>query len=330
LLRNLIKRLGHGTSTAEQRDRLTAYVSQSVSRYLLEKQQYDRAISQALADDTAPVSKRIAQVYKDRGLSLDTDFRPNYAIEQALSEVRRRGLLKTVRRVAIIGPGLDFIDKDSGFDHYPLQMLQPFAVADSLLRLGLADLRNLRLALFDISPHTLDHVAQALERARARQPYTIQVVLDRNRSWDPAVSRYWSQFGTRIGEGASALPLPPGVANMDRRALRIRPEVVRLMDPVSLNVVVEHLNQTAGERFDLVVATNVFVYYDSFEQSLALLNIESMLAPGGIFLSNDFFDDYRGIRLRGVGSINVNYSPGQADQMRILSVPAFQPQLPPP
>ncbi len=36
-----------------------------------------------------------------------------------------------------------------------------------------------------------------------------------------------------------------------------------------------------------MVATNVFVYYDAFEQALALENAAAMLKPGGLLLTND-------------------------------------------
>ena len=39
-------------------------------------------------------------------------------------------------------------------------------------------------------------------------------------------------------------------------------------------------------RFDLIVATNILVYYDAFDQALALANIAKMLAPGGFFITN--------------------------------------------
>ncbi|PYR54410.1 MAG: hypothetical protein DMF91_26885, partial [Acidobacteria bacterium] len=39
-------------------------------------------------------------------------------------------------------------------------------------------------------------------------------------------------------------------------------------------------------RFDLIVATNILVYYDAFEQALALANVSKMLRPGGFFLTN--------------------------------------------
>ena len=54
-----------------------------------------------------------------------------------------------------------------------------------------------------------------------------------------------------------------------------------------LNIIVERLDpMTEGERFDLIVATNVLVYYDGFDQALALANISSMLRPGGFLLTN--------------------------------------------
>lgn len=52
-----------------------------------------------------------------------------------------------VARVAVVGPGLDFIDKNdqSAYDYYPQQTLQPFALFDSLVRLGLAKPESLSM-----------------------------------------------------------------------------------------------------------------------------------------------------------------------------------------
>ncbi|MCI0391227.1 MAG: class I SAM-dependent methyltransferase [Acidobacteria bacterium] len=52
-------------------------------------------------------------------------------------------------------------------------------------------------------------------------------------------------------------------------------------------------------NLDLIIATTILVYYDVFEQSLALANIESALRPGGFLLSNNALC---GIRARGTGS----------------------------
>jgi hypothetical protein len=48
-----------------------------------------------------------------------------------------------------------------------------------------------------------------------------------------------------------------------------------------------------GDRFDLMVGTNIFSYYDAVEQRLALEN-GAMLNPGGLLLMNDRLPETRG------------------------------------
>jgi chemotaxis methyl-accepting protein methylase len=55
------------------------------------------------------------------------------------------------------------------------------------------------------------------------------------------------------------------------------------MSVMNVNMVTERLD---GEAFDLVIATNVFIYYDVFEQALAMSNVEAMLKPGALLLAN--------------------------------------------
>jgi hypothetical protein len=329
LLRGVIGRLGYSTSSVEARERLSEYVMRNVSRYLAEQQRYESAVAASVRNDTTSTFNTTSELYRNRGLSVDTDFRPNFAIETALAEVKRRGLLRAVRRVAVIGPGLDFTDKDAGLDHYPLQTLQPFAVVDSLIRLGMAKAQDIQVALFDISVPALDHITRAVTRARARQPYTIQLVLDRSRRWNRRALEYWQSFGTTIGTDVEPLPLPAQVGNADRRAVRIRPEVVALMEPVNANVVLQRRALRPEQQYDLVVATNILVYYDAFEQALALSNIDAMTAPNGVFLTNDLSTEYPGARLRPSGIVRVDYTAAQSDQVQIYSRSTFQLQLPP-
>jgi predicted TPR repeat methyltransferase len=68
--------------------------------------------------------------------------------------------------------------------------------------------------------------------------------------------------------------------------VRIQPAVVASVAPRDLNIVVDRLPLRDDERFDLIVATNVLVYYDLFEQALAAANIAAMLRPGGVFVTN--------------------------------------------
>src|SRR5262249_26942928 len=61
-----------------------------------------------------------------------------------------------------------------------------------------------------------------------------------------------------------------------------RPDVAAALAAEDLNIVVQRLEHDEG--FDVILATNVLVYYDRFEQALALANIASMLRPGGGFV----------------------------------------------
>ncbi len=90
-------------------------------------------------------------------------------MEQTLRDLKQRGVLREgrVTRVAVIGPGLDFIDKneESAYDYYPQQTLQPFALYDSLVRLRLARPNALSMSIFDISSPVIEHMQRARERA---------------------------------------------------------------------------------------------------------------------------------------------------------------------
>lgn len=61
------------------------------------------------------------------------------------------------------------------------------------------------------------------------------------------------------------------------------------------------------DRFDLIVATNLLVYYDVFEQSLAAVNIARMLRPGGVFVTNDRLFELPGTPLAAAGIRDVEY-----------------------
>ena len=50
------------------------------------------------------------------------------------------------------------------------------------------------------------------------------------------------------------------------RAVRISPSQVMRVRTADLNVVLQHIALPENERFDLVIGTNIFVYYEEFEQ----------------------------------------------------------------
>ena len=259
----------------------------------------------ARPDDPASLLDR-ASAFRDRGLALDTGIVPDYTIEQTLRDLKTRGVLREgqVARVAVIGPGLDFIDKneESAYDYYPEQTVQPFALYDSLVRLGLAKNGAVSLSILDISSQVIEHVRHARERAAKHTGYVIQLPRDVSRPWPADLVAYWKTLGDQVGSAAAPIPPPAIFPGLETRAVRIRPEVVMACEPVDLDIVVQRLELPPAERFDLIVGTNIFVYYDAFEQALALQNAGAMLKPGGLLLTNDRLPETaRGsMRLAGV------------------------------
>ena len=83
--------------------------------------------------------------------------------------------------------------------------------------------------------------------------------------------------------------------------------MVLACEPVELNIVLERIDLTAANRFDLVVGTNIFLYYDAFEQMLALENTGAMLKPGGLLLTNDRLPEVPGGSMRQAGVTDVRF-----------------------
>src|SRR4029077_2664362 len=110
--------------------------------------------------------------------------------------------------IGIIGPGLDFTDKQDGYDFYPQQTIQPFAIVDTLLRLGLARANELQVTTFDLSARVNDHLRNAAANARRSIAYTIQLPREAEAHWKPEAIEYWTKFGDRIGTPVAPAAVP--------------------------------------------------------------------------------------------------------------------------
>ena len=316
--RALLQRKGLRFATAVEREAARNYLLAAVIRVATEQDQIDRELGATSSGDPLTEFVERSRLFRTRGLSLDASLVPNYSVEQALTAMKARGLLKpgSVRRVAIVGPGLDFADKDVGFDAYPQQTVQPFALLDSLKRLGLAPSPgDPEIVLLDISPRIIDHVTRARARAERNIGYTLNLLLPRSTPWLPEVRAYWQAFGDRIGAPAQA-PASKAIAGVAQlRAVRVRPSAVQRMSVLNLNIVTERLD---GEAFDLVIATNVFIYYDVFEQALAMSNVEAMLKPGAFLLANFSAPDLRSVTIRPMETTTTLYARGLAVNENVL------------
>jgi hypothetical protein len=139
--------------------------------------------------------------------------------------------------------------------------------------------------------------------------YTIVLARGLDQGWLPEVEDYWSRLGNFIGEETRAAAPPLNAGRVRVRGVTVRAPVVLQVTPRDLNVVLQRLPPTAADqRFDLVIATNILLYYDVFEQSLALANISAMLRPGGILLSNSRVVELPSTPMELVGRTDVTYS----------------------
>ena len=278
----LIKK-GYSFKTPQSRARVKAYLLANLARMRDEFVKY-----RAQKKDESRY-----QLFEDRGISLDTNLWPDYQLDLSLRQLKEKKLIKPngVRRVAIVGPGLDFVNKEAGMDFYPPQTTQPFAVLDSLFQLGLADPKTVELYTIDISPSVLAHVEGSVEKAGEGRDYVVQLPWNSGRpmsdEYRQAFVAYWEKLGGEIGETVPAIAVPETVSNTETRAVKVRRDVMRKMATVDMNVVYQSLALPPEEKFDLIIGTNIFLYYGAFEQALARANVAAMLKPGGLLLSND-------------------------------------------
>jgi CheR methyltransferase, SAM binding domain len=283
-MRSFLEKKGYSFNTPEDRKKIKSYLLSNLARMRDEVVKYTSLVQQG---------DRF-QLFQDRGISLDTNLWPDFLIHMHLAEMARKGLLRraSVRRIAIVGPGLDFANKENGSDFYPLQTVQPFAVLDSLRQLGLADPGSVEIYTLDISPDVNFHIGRACKLALAGRPYTVQLPWYTDARLTPeyreAFIEYWRKLGASIGEAVPPIAVPAGAAaTTQTRAVKIRPEFVQHVTPLDMNIVFQHLAVAPQDGFDLIVGTNVFIYFGAFEQALARKNMALMLKPGGYVLSND-------------------------------------------
>jgi hypothetical protein len=282
-MRAFVEKHGHSLKTPRERSETKKYLLDSLARLRDEFLKYK----------SQPKDERRFELFQDRGLSLDTNLWPDFLLDDAFRSLLEKGMLKPggVRRVAIVGPGLDFANKEAGNDFYPPQTIQPFAVLDSLIRLGIADAGTVEIDTLDISENVNVHVARIRRAAAEGQSYALQLPWNTARpmsdEYRARFAAYWERLGDQVGNSVAPIPVPKAAASTQTRSVKVRPDIVTRVTPFDVNVVYQRLNWPADRAYDLVIGTNIFVYYGAFEQALARANVSAMLRPGGFLISND-------------------------------------------
>lgn len=285
-MRAFIEKKGYSLKTPAERAKLKAYLLANLARM---QKEFLQLREQAKTNRS--------QEFQQRGISLDSNLWPDYDLDLTLQTLLDSGKLKpnSIRRVAIVGPGLDFVNKQEGVDYYPPQITQPYAVLDTLIRLGLAKPDVVELYTFDISSRVNLHLEIARKNAALGQAYTVQLPWYSDGRWTDdfraKFTAYWQQLGAQIGQPVAPIPVPQASPGFTTRAVKIRTGIVNRITPVDMNIVYQRLPLAPNQRFDLIIGTNIFLYYGGFEQALARVNMASMLNPGGYLLSNDKLED---------------------------------------
>ncbi|HXW15504.1 MAG TPA: hypothetical protein VEN79_13425 [Terriglobia bacterium] len=286
-MRTFAEKHGHSIRTAQERTETKQYLLDSLARL---RDEYLKYKSQ-------PKDERRFQMFVDRGISLDTNLWPDFLLDAAFRSLLKKGMLNAggVRRIAIVGPGLDFANKEAGNDFYPPQTIQPFAVLDSLIRLGIASPRTVELDTLDISDNVNVHVARIRQAAVQGRSYILQLPWNAERPMSEEYRahfvEYWQKLGEEIGQPVAPIAVPEAAASTQTRAVKVRPNIVERVTPLDIDVVYQRLTLPADRAYDLVIGTNIFLYYGMLEQALARANLSAMLRPGGFLISNDKLAD---------------------------------------
>ncbi len=226
----------------------------------------------------------VAALYRTRGLSTDTAVEAGYVVYQGLGIVRSLDPAKRIRRVLIVGPGLDLAPRTGLLEASPPESYQPWAVIDALLSLGLSRADDLQVVGGDINPRVIER----LERSRAEPP-VLTLVSEIRQSDTVSLSAEYREYFGRLGSAiGGADPSKRDTAQVAPghlvKTVRVAGKVASVLRAAPLDIVTERLDVPG---FDLIVATNILPYFDDVQLMLAMSNVAAMLAPGGVFLHNE-------------------------------------------
>jgi hypothetical protein len=213
--------------------------------------------------------------YETRGYSTDTQVGANYAVWNALSVLKTSVPNVRVRRVLIIGPGMDLAPRTDLVDAVPPQSFQPYLIADALLSLRLASLRDLEIDCVDINGRVVEFINSFSSGKRLLQLYSPPGTAEYN--------RYFQSLGREIGRPAQDVTPAALPGYFLEQAISVEPRVAHAIHATELNITTRRLS----ESYDLAIATNVLLYFGPTELALALSNTAAMLRTGGYFIHND-------------------------------------------
>ena len=241
-----------------------------------------------VAQREASPAAAVAELYRRRGLSTDTAVEAGYVVHLGLGVLKALEPTRRVRRVLIVGPG-----PRPGAAHRPAtnrrrpRAISPGPCMDAVLSLGLGTPGDLEIVAADINPRVVAHLARAREHPpRLRVASSLHEA--RRCRCRPSTATTSIASAARCRRRPRRPRAISATASAARRS-RLR-AAARALRAEPLDIVTQRLD---GERFDLIIATNILPYFDDPQLALAMANIASMLAPGGVFPAQRAAPDHR-------------------------------------
>jgi CheR methyltransferase, SAM binding domain len=226
----------------------------------------------------------IGSLYQDRGHSTDTQIEANYAVYVGLASLKAQSPSTRIRKVLIVGPGLDFAPRTDLIDLFGPQSYQPFAIADALIGLKLADAAQLQIHCVDINQRVINYLRGLKQNKNITLSMLSGIADTSSRPLTGEFKEYFGGLGKSIGL-ERGLKVPASYGSHLKKAIGINPEISEIISVDRLNIITERYKP--APNYDLVVVTNVFPYFKQTELIYALTNIAAMMVEGGYLIHNE-------------------------------------------
>ena len=225
----------------------------------------------------------VEALYQSRGLSTDTAIEAGYVVQIGLATLKAVEPERRIRRVLIVGPGLDLAPRTGLIETGRPESYQPYTVIDALVSLGLSRVDDLVVVGGDVNPRVVSH----LEGARTREVGLTLVtgladggalsLQDDYRHYVEGIGQIDWRDRTNAAVAADVRWPSEQIGSCPSRRLCRRQRCGA-----------RHRHHSdRGRRLRPDCRDQRVPYLDDTGLTLAVANIAGMLAPGGVLLHNE-------------------------------------------
>ena len=193
-----------------------------------------------VAQRSARPADAVADLYRTRGLSTDTAVEAGFLVSMGIGILKALEPDRRIRRVLIVGPGLDLAPRTGLLEAGPPESYQPWAVMDALVSQGLARFGDLEVVGADINPRVVSHLRRAHDT-----PPVLNLMTEIRDSETVTLSPEYREYFAGLGRSIAAADAPPAARTPLnghlRRTVRVGPAAAAALDAQTLDIVTERL-----------------------------------------------------------------------------------------